>query len=462
MSLVIIGAGPGGYVAAIRAAQLGAQVNVIEDKEIGGTCLNRGCIPTKAIIASTETLEKIRNAQEFGLEIKGDISFSLERIIERKDKVVSILVKGIKGLFKGWGIELLEGRGKILKPGKVKAILKDGTEKEIDADKIIIATGSRPMNIRTFPFDGEKILSSDDILRLKEIPKSLVIIGAGVIGCEFANIFRSLGTEITMVEMMPHAVSTEDEEISEILERELKKKKIKLILNTKVEKVTKENVGVVATLTDGSEIHAEKILVSIGRAFNTEDLGLEEIGLEKGKRGEILVNERMETNIQGIYAIGDVIGGIMLAHVASTEGLVAVENALGGNRHIDYNIVPSGIFTNPEIGSVGLREKDAIQKGYDIKIGRFPFRALGKAHASGEIAGMVKIIADAKDDRVLGVHIIGPHATDLVHEAALAMKMGATAKDIAQTIHAHPTFSEALMEASEDVHGMAIHIPKKV
>jgi dihydrolipoamide dehydrogenase len=461
MRIVIIGAGPGGYVAAIRAAQLGAQVNVIEDKEIGGTCLNRGCIPTKAIIASTETLEKIRNAQEFGLEIKGDISFSLERIIERKDKVVSILVKGIKGLFKGWGIELLGGRGKILKPGKVKAILKDGTEKEIDADKIIIATGSRPMNIRTFPFDGEKILSSDDILRLKEIPKSLIIIGAGVIGCEFANIFRSLGTEITMVEMMPHAVSTEDEEISEILERELKKKKIKLILNTKVEKVTKENVGMVATLTDGSEIHAEKILVSIGRAFNTEDLGLEEIGLEKGKRGEILVNERMETNIQGIYAIGDVIGGIMLAHVASTEGLVAVENALGGNRHIDYNIVPSGIFTSPEIGSVGLREKDAIQKGYDIKIGRFPFRALGKAHASGEIAGMVKIIADAKDDRVLGVHIIGPHATDLVHEAALAMKMGATAKDIAHTIHAHPTFSEAIMEASEDVHGMAIHIPKK-
>jgi dihydrolipoamide dehydrogenase len=461
MRITIIGAGPGGYVAALRAARLGAQVTVIEDTEVGGTCLNRGCIPTKAIIASTEALEKVRDAQEFGLEIKGDISFSLERIIERKEKVVGTLVKGIRGLFKGWGIELIEGRGMILGPGKVKATLRDGTEKEIDADKIIIATGSRPLNIATFPFDKEKILSSDDVLRLKEIPKSIIIIGAGVIGCELATIFRSLDTEITMVEMMPHAVSTEDEEISEILERELKKRKIKLILNTKVEKVVKEDGGVVATLTDGSEIRAEKIIVSIGRAFNTENLGLEDIGLKKGKRGEILVDEKMETNIPGIYAIGDVVGGMMLAHVASTEGLVAIENILGGKRSIDYRVVPSCIFTSPEIGSVGMREQDTIQRGIDIKIGRFPFRALGKAHTSGEIAGMVKIIADAKDDKVLGVHVIGPHATDLVHEAALAMKMGATAKDIAHTIHAHPTFSEAIMEASEDVHGMAIHIPKK-
>lgn len=461
MRVVIIGAGPGGYVAAIRAAQLGAQVTVVEDTEVGGTCLNRGCIPTKAIIASTEMLEKIKDFQEYGLEIKGEVSASLDRIIERKEKVVGTLVKGIKGLFKGLGIELIEGRGKVLGSGKVRATLKDGAQKEKDADKIIIATGSRPLKIPAFPFDGKSILSSDDILGLKEIPKSLIIIGAGVIGCEFATIFRSLGTEITIVEMLPHSVSTEDEEISEVLERELKKRKIKLILNTKVEKVIRENGDVVATLTDGSEIRAEKILVSIGRAFNTDNIGLEESGINKGKRGEILVNERMETNIPGIYAIGDVIGGMMLAHVASAEGLIAVENALGGNRGMDYRVVPSGIFTSPEIGSVGLREKDAIQKGYDIKIGRFPFRALGKAHASGEIAGMVKIIVDAKDDKVLGVHIIGPHATDLVHEAALAMKMGATAKDIAYTIHAHPTFSEAIMEASEDVHGMAIHLPKK-
>jgi len=460
MRIVIIGAGPGGYVAAIRAAQLGAKVTVIEDTEVGGTCLNRGCIPTKAIITSTELLERVRNAKEFGLEIGGDISYSLERIMERKERVVGTLVKGIKGLFKGWGIELIDGRGMLLSQRKVEVTLKDGGKKEIDADKIIIATGSRPLDIPTFSFDNDRILSSDDILKIKQIPKSLIIIGAGVIGCEFATIFRTLDTEVTMVEMLPHAISTEDEEISETLERELKKRKIKLILNSKVEKVIKEDGGVVSTLTNGSEIRAEKILVSIGRAFNTEGLGLEEVGINKGKRGEILVNDKMETNIPGIYAIGDVIGGIMLAHVASTEGLVAIENALGGNRTMDYRAVPSAIFTSPEIGSVGLREKEALEKGYDIKIGRLSFRALGKAHTSGEIAGMVKVIADARDDKVLGVHIIGPHATDLIHEGALAIKMGATAKDMAHTIHAHPTFSEAIMEASEDVHGMAIHIPK--
>lgn len=459
MRIAIIGAGPGGYVAAIRAAQLGVQVTIIEDIEVGGTCLNRGCIPTKSLIASTNTLERIRKAEEFGLEIKGEVGFSLERIIDRKEKVVGTLVKGIRGLFKGWGIELFEGRGKILKPDKIRITLKDGSTRELDVDRIIIATGSRPANIEGLPFDGERILSSDDILKLKDLPKSLIIIGAGVIGCEFATIFRALDTDITMIEMMPHAIPTEDEEISEILERELKKKRIKLILKAKVERVVKGDGDVVATLTDGRDIRAEKILVSIGRAFNTEDLGLEDVGIKRDLKGNIVVNDKMETNIPGVYAIGDVIGGIMLAHVASTEGLVAVENALGGNRRIDYKIVPSAIFTSPDIGSVGLREKEALER-HDIKIGRFPFRALGKAHASGDIVGMVKVIADSRDDRILGVHIIGPHATDLIHEATVAMKMGATVRDIAYSIHAHPTLSEALMEASEDAHGMAIHIPR--
>lgn len=461
MKIAIIGAGPGGYVAAIRAAQLGVSVTVIEDKEVGGTCLNQGCIPTKTIIASTGLLDKIRNASDFGIEIKGEVSLNLQKIIERKEKVVGTLVKGIKGLFRGWGIELLEGRGTIIRPGKVRAILKNGSTKELDADRIIIATGSRPLNISAFSFDGERILSSDDIFVLKEIPKSLIIIGAGVIGCEFAMLFRSLGTEITMVEMMPHAVSTEDDEISETLERELKKKNIKLITDTKVDKVVKDDNGVTVILSNETEIHAEKVLVSIGRAFNTENIGLEDSGITKGKKGEILVNEKLETNVPGIYAIGDVIGGLMLAHVASKEGLVAVENALGGDKNIDYSIVPACIFTIPEIGSVGLREKEAMQKGLDIKTGRMLFRSLGKAHTTGETTGMVKIIADAGSDKVLGVHIIGAHATDLIHEAALAMKIGATVRDITNTIHAHPTFSELILEASEDVHNMAIHIPKK-
>ena len=288
-----------------------------------------------------------------------------------------------------------------------------------------------------------------------------MIVGAGVIGCEFAFILKEFGAEVTIVEMLSHAVATEDEEISEILERELKKRKIKLILNTKIEKVARNNEGsITAALSDGKEIKVEKVLVSIGRALNTEDIGLEKLGIEKGSKGEIRVNDRMETNIKGIYAIGDVIGGIMLAHVASTEGIVAAENIMGHNRTIDYNIVPAGIFTMPEIGSVGLREQQAREKGIDIKIGRFQFRGLGKAHAMGEIAGMAKIIADAKTDKVLGLHIIGAHAADLIHEGAVAMRLGATAADIGATIHAHPTLSEAIMEASEALHNRAIHMPK--
>lgn len=459
--LIVLGAGPGGYVAAIKAAQLGAKVTIIEDTEVGGTCLNRGCIPTKALIASAEAIDKIKRAEEYGIEIKGEISCNLSKIIERKNKVVAIQVKGIRSLFKSWGIELLEGRGKIKDVNKIDVALKDGSNKTAEGDNIIIATGSRPARISLFPFDGKDIITSDEALNITEIPKSILIVGAGVIGCEFAFILKELGAEVTIVEMLSHAVATEDEEISEILERELKKRKIRLILNTKIEKIGRgSDGGLTAFLSDGKQIKTEKVLVSIGRALNTENIGLEELGIKKGKKGEIEVNSRMETNVKGIYAIGDVVGGIMLAHVASTEGIVAAENIMGHSREMDYNIVPAGIFTMPEIGSVGLREKQANEKGIDIKIGRFQFRGLGKAHAMGEIAGMAKIIADAKTDRVLGLHIIGAHAADLVHEGAVAMKLGAKAKDIAATIHAHPTLSEAIMEASEDLHKMAIHMPK--
>ena len=459
--LIVLGAGPGGYVAAIKAAQLGAKVTIIEDTEVGGTCLNRGCIPTKALIASAEAIDKINRAEEYGIEIKGEVSCNLSKIIERKNKVVAIQVKGIRSLLKSWGIELLEGRGKIKDVNKVEVALKDGSNRTAEGDNIIIATGSRPARLPIFPFDGKNVITSDEALNITEIPKSVLIVGAGVIGCEFAFILKELGAEVTIVEMLSHAVATEDEEISEILERELKKRKIKLILNTKIEKIEKNSEGdLTAKLSDGKEIKTEKVLVSIGRALNTENIGLEELGIKKGKKGEIEVNSRMETNVSGIYAIGDVVGGIMLAHVASTEGIVAAENIMGHSREMDYNIVPAGIFTMPEIGSVGLREKQAKDKGIDIKVGRFQFRGLGKAHAMGEIAGMAKIIADAKTDKVLGLHIIGAHAADLVHEGAVAMKLGATAKDIGNTIHAHPTLSEAIMEASEDLHKIAIHLPK--
>lgn len=461
MRVTILGAGPGGYVAALKAAQLGAQVTVIEDTEVGGTCLNRGCIPTKALVASAEALHKAKNLDEYGLELAGEVLPDISRIIERKNKVVSTQVKGIRGLFKSWGVNLLEGKGILLSPERVEVEKKDGTRLIVETDKIIIATGSRPAQLPMFPFDGERILSSDDALNIKEIPKSLIIIGAGAIGCEFACIFVELGTEVTMVEMLPRAVSTEDIEISEALERELKKKKIKLLTGISVEKVEGREDGIHALLSDGKELVAEKILVSIGRALNSDGIGLEAVGIKKGPRCDILVNEKMETNIEGIYAVGDVVGGILLAHVASKEGIVAASNACGRDANMDYSVVPAAIFTSPEIASVGLREHQAIEKGIRVRTGHFQFRALGKAHAMGEISGFIKIVVDEATDKVLGVHIIGPHASDLVHEGAVAIRAGLKVRDIAETIHAHPTLSEGIMEASEDVHNEAIHVPKR-
>jgi dihydrolipoamide dehydrogenase len=459
--LVIIGSGPGGYVAAIRAAQLGAQVTIIETDEVGGTCLNWGCIPTKTLSASAEALQKARRLAEYGIECSGDLRPNLAKIMERKNKVVSTQVKGIRSLFKYRNINLIEGCGRLLAPGRVEIEKRDGTKEVVEADKIIIATGSKPARIPAFSFDGQTILSSNDALNLEVLPKSLIIIGAGVIGCEFACIFVEFGVEITMLEMLNRAVSTEDHEISEILERELKKKKIKLMTGVKVEKVDRILDGVHVVLEGGKELTGEKILVSIGRQYNTEDIGLEALGIRKGDRGEIWVDDKMETNIKGVYAIGDVVGGMLLAHVASKEGIVAASNACGVERSMDYSVVPAAIFTSPEIGSVGLREHQALARGLKIKTGHFQFRTLGKAHAMGEIAGIIKVIADDDTDKVLGVHIIGPHASDLAHEGALAIKGGMTVKELGEMIHAHPTLSEGLMEAAEDVHGMAIHAMKQ-
>ncbi len=461
MKVTVIGAGPGGYVAAIRAAQRGAEVTVIEEGEVGGTCLNWGCIPTKTLIASAEVLHKAKNAEDFGLELSGTVLPNIRKIMERKKKVVDTQIKGIRGLLKSWGIKLLEGRGVIINQKKIKVTLKDGANQEIDTDKIIIATGSKPAQIPVFPFDGKRILSSDHAINLDVIPKSLLIVGAGVIGCEFAFIYREFGSEVTMVEMMPRAVSTEDEEISALLERELKKNKIKLITNTGVQKVDVKEDSVTATLSDGKTIDAEKVLVSIGRSVNSKNIGLENVGVNTDKRGEIFVNEKMQTNVEGIYAIGDVVGGIMLAHLASKQGLVAAENATGGNAAIRYDVVPAAIFTSPEIASVGLREHQVKEKNIKYKVGRFQFRALGKAHAMGEISGLFKIISDEETDKILGAHIIGPHASDLIHEVAVAMEGGLTVNAIAHTIHAHPTLAEGVMETAEDVHGMAVHCPKK-
>jgi dihydrolipoamide dehydrogenase len=460
MKLAIIGSGPGGYVAALRAARLGAEVTVIEEAEVGGTCLNRGCIPTKALLASTGMYARAKEMHRFGIEVEGTITPNIEKIMARKNKVVVVQVKGIRGLFRSWGVSLVEGRGKLLDPHRIEVTDKSGSRETVEAESVIVATGSRPAQIPTFPFDGRNILSSDDALNIAEIPESVLIVGAGVIGCEFACIFRELGSEVTMVEMLPRAVSTEDVEISELLAKELKKKKIKLLNGVTVERVEVVNGEVTALLGDGRELKAQKMLVSIGRAMNSNGIGLEEAGVETGARGEISVNGKMQTSRENIYAIGDVTGGMLLAHTASREGIVAADNICGNEASIDYSTVPAAIFTTPEIASVGLREFQAEENGVKVKTGHFQFRALGKSHAMGEISGFLKIVADSGSDKVLGAHIIGPHASDIIHEAALAIRKGLTAKDIAGTIHAHPTLSEGLMEAAEDVHDSAVHMPK--
>ena len=457
--LTIIGAGPGGYVAAIRAARKGAHVTVIEQAEVGGTCLNWGCIPTKTLIASADLLEQMRRAADFGIEVDGAVRYDLDRIRERKNKVVTTQIKGIRALLKSVGLTLLPGRGSLLSEDVVRAVQKDGTTQDIRSDRIIIATGSRPAKIPGFPFDNDKVMTSDDAVQMNSVPRSILIIGAGVIGCEFAFLYRSLGAEVTVAEMMPRALATEDEDISAIIEREMKKAKIRLITGVQAATVAQMSGGLMSCgLSNGQEVRTEKILVSIGRSLNTEGLRLEDAGLSTGNRGEIPVNDRMETRVPGIYAIGDVTGTLMLAHVASHQGLVASENALGGNARMDYTMVPAGIFTRPEIGSVGMREHQAREKGRPVKTGRFPYRVLGKAHAMGEIVGVVKVIADAATDKVLGVHICGAHASDLVHEGALAIRMGATATELGSMIHAHPTLAEGVQEAAEDVHGMAVHL----
>ena len=461
LKITIIGAGPGGYVAAIRAAQKGAQVTVVEYAEVGGTCLNWGCIPTKTLIASAKALEQMRHAADFGIEVPGEIGYNLTKVRERKDKVVTTQVKGIRGLLKSWGISLIEGRGSLLSPDVVRVVQKDGTTMDIKSDKVIIATGSRPAILSGFQLDGQTVITSDDAVLLKRIPTKLLIVGAGVIGSEFAFIYRSFGSDVTMVEVMSHAISSVDEEMSELLEREFKKAKIKLIINTKVDNIAKSNNGMLTVkLSNGQDLGVDMILVSIGRSMNSDGLFLEDIGVTRGKRGEIIVDDRMETSVPGVYAIGDVTGKIMLAHVASHQGLVAVENALGGNERMDYSVIPSCIFTMPEIGSVGISEKTAVERGIKCRVGRFHYRTLGKAHAMGEITGMIKILADEATDRVLGVHICGAHATDMIHEGALAIQMGTTSAQLGHMIHAHPTLAEGIMEAAEDVHRIAIHAPK--
>jgi len=362
---------------------------------------------------------------------------------------------------KGGGVTHLSGKGTLVDHRTIQVSMADGSETTVQADALVIATGSTWPNLPLFPIDGTRIITSKEALELKSIPGRLLIIGGGVEGCEFASLYNGLGSDVSVVEMMPTLLPEEDEEISSLMVREFKKRRIQVYAETTVEACQVGDQDVTVKLSSGEEVKADVVLVSIGRRFNTDGIGLEQVGITLGERGEINSNDRMETNILGVYAIGDVVGKAMLAHVASAQGKIAVENILGRSQTVNYDVIPAGIFTLPEIGRVGLTEQQTRVRGTQTKIGRFRYSGLGKAQSIGEPAGMFKIISDAESGRLLGAHIMGAHAADLVHEATMAMELGATVERLASMIHAHPTLSEGLMEAAEDVDGLAIHQGKK-
>ena len=454
----IIGGGPGGYVAAIRAAQLGAKVCVIEkDEVLGGTCLNRGCIPTKAILHSAKMYRNLIDAGKFGISTSS-ISLDYGKVINRKNQIVGRLTNGIKFLFKTNAIEIIKGTAEILSPGII-GVTEDSQQSEVKTDNIIIATGSEPMKLTDITIDGEIIQTSEELLCCSRLPERIVIVGSGYVGCEFADILSSFGVEVKLVEMMDHILPNEDMEIAHKLESIFKKRGIEIFTQTRVNKVEKKNSSIKVSLSGDKTFEADRALIAVGRESNISGIGLEKNHLKLDK-GRILVNKYMQTNIPHIYAIGDITPGNMLAHLASKEGIVAVEHIMGMNSEIDYNIIPFCVYTDPEVAGVGLTEEKA-KETHEIKIGRFPLMASGKAMCIGGTEGLVKIIADKSTDEILGVRMIAPHATELIAECVLAIKAECTYRELAETIHAHPTMSEAVMEAAEDVDNMAISLPKK-
>jgi len=452
--IAIIGGGPGGYVAAIKAAQLGADVCLIEKDELGGTCLNRGCIPTKALTATCDVISNVKNARRFGVKVD-DFEIDWQSVSKNKDRKVSQLVKGIEYLMKKNEIDVISGTASF----QSKNLLKiDGNDEvtNVKADNVIIATGSQPIILDDFNYDGDKVVTSKEILNLDELPKSLLIVGAGVIGCEFASIFATAGVKVTLVDVMPRLLPTEDEEISQNLARAFKRARIKFKPETKIKDIKTIEQGIEANLVEGDTLEAEMALLAIGRKPYVGGLNLEAIGLET-KNSAISVDEYLKTEVNGIYAIGDVTNKIQLAHVASKQGIVAVENILSEEKEMEYRVVPNTIFTHPEVASVGINTQEAEEQGLDVKIGKFFFKGNGKAVTLNKTQGLVKIIADSESKVILGGHIMGPHASDLIHEIALAVKKKLTINDIVNTIHAHPTLAESVLEAAEDTFGMAIH-----
>lgn len=456
--VIVIGGGPAGYVAALRAAQLSAKVTLVEERELGGTCVNRGCIPSKFMLHSVDIYQSIKAAEQYGITV-AEVKLDLSEMQARKNVVVSKLVSGLQGRMDRNNVEVISGRAKLAASNKVEVDLGKGQKQIIQARNVIIATGSKPLAIPVPGADSPDILNSDKILSIGELPKSLVIIGGGAIGVEMATILAKMGCKITILEMMPHCLPTQDTDVVSVLEDALKGDGIRVYGSAQVNRIEDSGKGKLVIFSQNSvqrKIGAEGVAISVGYVPNIDSLGLDECGVAIDNKC-IQVNERMQTSVPNIYAAGDVIGGMMLAYVGFAEGKVAADNAMGINSKIDYQAVPQCIFTSPEVASVGLTEAEAIAQEHELRIGRFPFVANGMAHILGECRGLVKIITEQKYGQVLGVHIVGPRATSIIPEAALAMKMEATFQDIAATIHAHPTLSEALWEAALDVMGETIH-----
>ena len=435
--IIIIGGGPGGYIAAIRAAQLGAKVALIEKDKVGGTCLNRGCIPTKAIIACTNLFEKIKKSGSFGIQVR-ESSIDFKAVIERKNKIITKLIKGIELLIKNNKIELINGTARVSNPNEVEITQNDGRKLLVVSRKLILATGSSPACIPNINFDKEKFICSDDLLDCSEVPKKLDIVGGGVIGLHFAQIYSALGTEITIYEALPEILPGVDEEVIAMIKRMLKRRKINIITNTRFDPA--KSCG--------------KTLICVGRTPNLS--GIEDLNLKMDGKG-VWVNEKMETSIPGVYAIGDLVSTKLFAHVASEQGTIAAENAMGSNKTFAYDFVPYGIYTNPEIGAVGLTEKQAQEKHENIKTGKFPFAALGIAQAMGEIEGFIKVVSDDKG-KILGVHILGPEATTLIGSAVIAMRNNLSIDQLADCIQSHPSYPEGLQEACLSGLKRALHI----
>lgn len=459
--IVILGSGPGGYVAAVRASQLGLKTAVVEKAEIGGVCLNWGCIPTKSLLKSAQVYDYVKHAEDYGVNMKGSAHADLGKMVSRSREVAGNMSKGVQFLFKKNKIELIQGYGRLRAKGILEVEDDQGKKTEVKSKHIVLATGARSRELPNFPIDGKKIIGYRQALTLKKIPESMVVVGSGAIGSEFAYFFQSIGTQVTLVEFLPNVLPLEDEEVSKALERSFKKSGMKILTNSSVEKVdTKGKKCKVSIQTKkGVEVmEADIVLSAVGISANIEDIGLEEMGIALDK-GRIKVDEFYRTNLEGIYAIGDIIDGPALAHVASAEGIACVEKIAGlSPEPIDYSNIPGCTYTIPEVASVGMSEKKAKEAGYEVKIGKFPFTASGKATAAGNKEGFIKLVFDARYGELLGAHMIGLNVTEMIAEMVVARKLETTGHEIIKAIHPHPTMSEAVMEAAAAAYGEVIHI----